>query len=178
MKKMNLLSVLLLFVLAVLIIIFVNVYSNQEDEIVRLEKELEEYQTSVLVDHELFSRTENYLEALIEGDARDFLSNRYLKEVESVTEETDHHHSTASLESMNIYNISVNPQPEGDYLVYIIYHVQLGGIDGEEVEEHQYRNMIFTTKLTFVEEDGVYKVDNSELRPIESSESFFEEIMR
>lgn len=180
MKKINLLSIVLLFSLAITIVISINIQSSLKDEISSLKKELEEYQTSVLLDHELFNQTKKYLEALMEGNASDFLSDRYLEEVKSITDENekDNHHTTATLENLEIYNISIDPQPEGEYLVYVFYLAQLGGIDGEKVKENQYRNMILTTKLTFINDDGEYKVDKSELRPIDTSESFLKDMMR
>lgn len=179
MMKVNLLSIILLFAFAIIIVIFVNAYSSLKDEKAEVEEQLEEFNNSMLMDHEVFLQTESYLEALMEGDASDFLSERYLAEVESLEEQEDNHeHSRANLENMEIYNISVDPQSEEEFLVYAIYLAQLGGIGGEEVQENQYRSMIFTTKLTFIEENGEYKVDNSELKPIDTSESFFEDLMR
>lgn len=179
MKKLNIVSVLLLFALVVTIVISVNMYSNLKDEKAMVEQELKEYSDSVLMNHEVFQQTENYLAALMEGGASDYLSERYLEEVQRMEELEDNHgHSHAKLENMEIYNISVDPQSEEEFIVYAIYLAQLGGIGEEEVEEHQYRSMIFTTKFTFVEEGGEYKVDSSELKPIETSESFFEDMMR
>lgn len=179
MKKINLLSVLLLFALVITIVVSVNAYSNVKDEKAMVEQELEEYNSSVLMNHEVFKQTENYLAALMEGDASDYLSKRYLEEVESFEEQEDNHeHSHAELENLEIYNISVDPQSEEEFIVYAIYLAQLGGIGDEEVEEHQYRSMIFTTKLTLIEENGQYKVDSSDLKPIDTSESFFKDMMR
>jgi len=175
-KQLNWFSVLLLFLLAFGIVFFITVVSDLREENNNLTEELNNIKDANSMNQEVYQKTESYLQALMEGDASRYVTDRFKREAEEL--DTGSSHETAELEELEIYNISVRPQDDGNYTAYAIYLAQLGGVDVGAENPAEYRSMLLTTKIIFEEEDGEMKVDNSELQPIDTSADFFEELMQ
>ncbi|GGJ77371.1 hypothetical protein [Virgibacillus salexigens] len=175
-KKLNVLSVLLLFVIAIASVIVINLVSDLKEENKELTQELENLKNADSMSQEVYQQTEHYLKALMDGDASKYLTDRFKQEAEEM--DSGSSHETADLEELEIYNISVRPQDDDSYMAYAIYLAQLGGVDVETENPAHYRSMLLTSKITFKKENGELKVDNSELQPIETSEKFFEELLK
>lgn len=141
-----------------------------------LELELKNITDANSMNMEVYQQTEGYLKALMKGDASDYLTENYLQEVESFDYGTSH--ETANLENLEIYNISVRPNEENTFTVYAIYLAQLGGTGERTDNPANYRSMLLTSKLEFIQENGAFKVNESELQPIETSADFFNELLQ
>ncbi|WP_404457003.1 hypothetical protein LG329_19520 (plasmid) [Virgibacillus necropolis] len=175
-RQLNLLSVVLLFLLAIGSVIFINFYTEYDDlklQNEELTKEIEGLKKTASIEQQVYTKTEEFLSAIMEGGAEHLLTERYKKEVKGL----DHGVSEqrASLEEMDIYNISVRKQKDGKYLVYATYKASLGGID-VEVDPSDYTVYILMSKITFMKEDGELKVDRHDLRPFEKTQKFFKEL--
>jgi len=175
-RQLNWLSIALLFVLVLGGVFVINIILDLRTENNQLTQELNNIEDANAMNSEVFQKTESYLNALMQGDAARFLTDRYRNEAEQYN--TGSSHTTADLEELDIYNISVRPQDDGTYLAYAIYLAQLGGVDTEVENPAHYRSMLLTTKITFVEEDGEMKVDDSQLQPIQTSADFFQELLQ
>lgn len=175
-QQLNLLSVILLFMLVLGSILTFSAISDLKSEKESLEEELENIKDANAMNMEVYEQTEEYLRALMRGNAADFLTEDYLDEVESY--DTGSSHETAHLENLDIYNISVRPNDDETFTVYAIFLAQLGGVGEKTDNPANYRSMLLTTKLQFVPENGEYKVNDSVLQPIESSADFFNDLLQ
>lgn len=173
-KQLNWLSVSLLFVVVIGGILSFNIITDLRNENSQLTQELNNIKDANSMNSEVFQQTESYLHALMQGDAASYLTERYRNEAEQLNTGTSQ--ETADLKGLDIYNISVRPQ-DGSYLVYAIYLAQLGS-EVETGNPAHYQSMLLTTKLTFIEENGEMKVDDSELQPIQTSADFFQELLQ
>jgi len=175
-KQLNILSIILLFAIAIGSVIFINLVSDLKEKNTELTKELDNIKVTNSMNQEVYQQTERYLNALMKGDASRYLTDRFKREAEEM--DTGSSRETAELEELEIYSISVRPQDDGSYMAYAIYLAQLGGVDVDTENPAHYRSMLLTSKIYFKKEDGEMKVDNSELQPIETSAPFFEELLK
>ncbi|UOR14081.1 hypothetical protein [Halobacillus amylolyticus] len=176
-KHLNLLSIILIFLLVIVSIFFFNFYTKYGDLQAKnqeLSRQVTELKTTASMNQEVYTKTEEYLSALMEGNAKSYMTESYLNKTENM--ERGMSHERAELEEIDIYNISVRQQEKGTYLVYAIYKASLGGVDVEVEDPSQYTTYFLMSKVTFVQENGELKVNNHDLRPIENSLKFFNEL--
>lgn len=175
-NQLNLLSITLLFVLVLGGILTFSAVSDLKKEKEALEQELQNMTDANFMNMEVFQQAESYLRALMKGNAADYMTENYIQEVESFDYGSSN--ETANLENLDIYNISVRPNEDETFTVYAIFLAQLGGTGERTDNPANYRSMLLTTKLQFVQENGEFKVNDSELQPIETSSDFFNDLLQ
>jgi len=175
-NQLNLLSIILLFVLVLGGVLTFSAVSDLRSENQELEQELQNIKDANSMNMEVYQQTESYLRALMRGDAADYVTEDYLQEMETFDYGTNH--ETANLENLDIYNISVRPNEDETFTVYAIFLAQLGGTEERTDNPANYQTMLLTTKLQFIQENGEFRVNNSELQPIETSADFFDDLLQ
>ncbi len=180
MAKLDLRTILLVLAVLVLGIISFNQTLSLKDERTekeQLSKEVERLKTVQSQEQAIYSRTEDFLQATLQGGAIDYFSANLTKKTEAELDENYHLHdgNRSQMEDFEIFNISVQ-QKEGAYQVYAIYKVALTGVDGELAHPGDQPLLYLTSRITWIEEDGEWKVDAHELQPLASGEEVTEAI--
>src|SRR5690606_13736722 len=105
---------------------------DERTENEQLSTEVERLKTLQSQEQAIYSRTEDFLQATLEGGAIDYFSEDLTEKTEAELDEDHHLHdgSRSQMEDFEIFNISVQ-QKEEAYQVYAIYKVALTGVDGE-----------------------------------------------
>ncbi|WP_372868180.1 hypothetical protein [Planomicrobium okeanokoites] len=180
MAKLDLRTILLGLAVLVLGLISFNQTLSLKDERTeneQLTKEVERLKTVQSQEQAIYSRTEDFLQATLEGGAIDYFSTELTEKTEAELDEDHHLHdgSRSQMEDFEIFNISVQ-QKEEAYQVYAIYKVALTGVDGELEHPGDQPLLYLTSRITWIEEDGEWKVDAHELQPLASGEEVTEAI--
>lgn len=178
MAKLDLRTILLGMAVLVLGIISFNQYLSLKDERSeneQLTKEVERLQVVQSQEQAIYSRTEEFLQATLEGGSIQYFSEDMTKAAEEATGEDEHLQdgSRSQMEDFEIFNISVQ-QKEKSYQVFAIYKVALTGVDGELKHPGEQPLLYLTSRITWIEEDGEWKVDAHELQPLVSGEEVAE----
>ena len=178
--KLDLRTILLVLAVLVLGIISFNLYLTTKDaqaENEQLTKEVERLKTAQSQEQAIYSLTEEFLLATLEGGSIDYFSAEMTEKVETELTEEDHLQdgSRSQMEDFEIFNISVQQKDEV-YQVYAIYKVALTGVDGELEHPGDQPLLYLTSRITWIEEDGEWKVDAHELQPLASGEEVTEAI--
>lgn len=180
MAKLDLRTILLVLTVLVLGLISFNQTLSLKDERKeneQLAKEVERLKTVQSQEQAIYSRTEEFLLATLEGGSIDYFSAEMTGKAESELTEENHLQdgSRSQMEDFEIFNISVQ-QKEEAYQVYAIYKVALTGVDGELEYPGDQPLLYLTSRITWIEEDGEWKVDAHELQPLASGEEVTEAI--
>ena len=180
MAKLDLRTILLGMAVLVLSLISFNQYLSLKDERTeneQLTKEVERLKTDQSQEQAIYSRTEEFLQATLEGGSIEYFSEELTQKTEEELDEVHHLHdgSRSQMEDFEIFNISVQ-QKEEAYQVYAIYKVALTGVDGELAYPGEQPLLYLTSRITWIEEDGEWKVDAHELQPLASGEKVTEAI--
>lgn len=178
--KLDLRTILLVLAVLALGIISFNQTLSLKDERTeneQLSKEVERLKTVQSQEQAIYSRTEDFLQATLEGGAIDYFSVNLTEKTEAELDEDHHLHdgSRSQMEDFEIFNISVQ-QKEEAYQVYAIYKVVLTGVDGELAHRGDQPLLYLTSRITWIEEDGEWKVDAHELQPLASGAEVTEAI--
>lgn len=180
MEKLDLRTILLVLAVLALGIISFNQYlslKDEQSENEQLTKEVERLKTVQSQEQAIYSRTEDFLQATLEGGSIDYFSVDLTKKTEAELDEDHHLHagSRSQMEDFEIFNISVQ-QKEEAYQVYAIYKVALTGVDGELAYAGDQPLLYLTSRIMWIEEDGEWKVDAHDLQPLVSGEEVTEAI--
>lgn len=173
MRKLDLRIILMGMVVLALALISFNLYlasSEAKEENKVLKEEVERLKTVQSTEQAIYTRTEDFLEATLEGGSIDFFSAAFKEQAEADLEEgEDLHGSRSQMQNFEIFNISVRPEKEG-YQVYAIYKVSLTGIEGELDSPGEQPLLYLTSRIRWIEEEGEWKVDAHDLQPLASGQ--------
>ncbi|MGK7379796.1 hypothetical protein ACSFXN_18420 [Planococcus sp. 1R117A] len=180
MQRLDLRIILLGMAVLILAIISFNLYmssSETKEENEELKEEVERLRSVQSMEQAIYTRTEDFLRATLEGGSIDFFSNAFRKETEQQLKESEdlHDGSRSQMENFEIFNISVRQENEA-YQVYAIYKVNLTGIDGEFENPGQQPLLYLTSRIKWIEEEGEWRVDAHELETLASGEEVEEAI--
>lgn len=178
MAKLDLRTILLGMAVLVLSLISFNQTLSLKDERTeneQLTKEVERLKTVQSQEQAIYSRTEDFLQATLEGGAIEYFSEELTQKTEEELDEDHHLHdgSRSQMEDFEIFNISVQ-QKEEAYQVYAIYKVALTGVDGELAYPGDQPLLYLTSRITWIEEDGQWKVAAHDLQPLVSGKEVAE----
>lgn len=180
MRKLDLRTILLVLAVLVLSLVCFNQYLSLKDERLDNEQLIKEVETLKAIQSQeqaIYSRTANFLQAMLEGGAIDYFSEAMMKKTNAELDEDHHLHdgSRSQMKDFEVFNISVQ-QKEETYQVYAIYKVALTGLDGELKHPGEQPLLYLTSRITWIEEDEEWKVDAHELEPLASGEEVAEAI--
>lgn len=180
MEKVNVPTLLVGMLALVLAIVSFNLYvnaqkANQENEALR--EEVEKLTAAQTQEQALYTETEAFIQATLEGGAVRFFSERYEEEAMAEFGEAEDMHgsSRSRMEDFEIFNISVQPG-DASHQVYAVYKVALTGVDGELQNPGEQPLLYLMSKIKWIEEEGQWKVDFHDLEPLASGEEFEEAI--
>lgn len=173
MRKLDLRIVLMGMAVLALALISFNLHlasSEAKEKNEALKEEVERLKTVQSTEQAIYTRTEDFLQATLEGGSIDFFSAAFRKEAEATLGEgEDLHGSRSQMENFEIFNISVRAEDEG-YRVYAIYKVSLTGVEGELENPGEQPLLYLTSRIQWIEEEGEWKVDAHELQPLVSGQ--------
>lgn len=180
MENMDLRTVLLVLASLVLTIVAFNFYTvthEAKEENAELKEEVERLKTLQSQEQAIYTRTEDFLQAILEGGSIEFFSKslKQKTEEELAEEEEFQDGHRSRMKDFEIFNISVQ-QEENEYRVYAIYKVALTGPDGELEYPGDQSLLYLTSKILWVEEEGEWKVDAHELQPLTTGEEVVKDI--
>ena len=173
MRKLDLRIILMGIAILALALISFNLYlasSEAKEENHLLKEEVERLKTVQSTEQAIYTRTEDFLEATLEGGSIDFFSAAYREEAEAeLGGGKDFHGSRSQMENFEVFNISVREEEDG-YGVYAIYKVSLTGVDGELESPDEQSLLYLTSRIQWIQEDGEWKVDAHDLQPLASGQ--------
>lgn len=180
MRKLDLRTILLVQAVLVLGLVCFNQYLSLKDERLdnkQLIKKVETLKAIQSREQAIYSRTESFLQAMLEGGAIDYFSKELMEKTKDELDEDHHLHdgSRSQMKDFEIFNISVQ-QKEQAYQVYAIYKVALTGLDGELKRPGDQPLLYLTSRITWIEEGEEWRVDVHELEPLASGEEVAEDI--
>lgn len=178
--NLDLRTILLVLAVLVLGIVSFNLYLTAKDaqaENEQLTEEVERLKTVQSQEQAIYSRTEEFLQATLEGGSIAYFSDGLKEKMKEELDDEEYLQdgSRSQMEDFEIFNISVQQKDEA-YQVYAIYKVALTGVDGELEHLGEQPLLYLTSRITWIEEDGEWKMDAHELQPLASGEEVTEAI--